>query len=67
MDSVRKLNTHIKKNKNDIFTVSKIPVLNQRSTRLRNNKQKEGKNIVSKDNKDVKSDESFSKSPLLIN
>ena len=42
-------------------------MLTQRSTRLRNNKQKEGKNIVSKDNKDVKSDESFSKSPLLIN
>ena len=42
-------------------------MLTQRSTRLRNNKQKEGKNIVSKDNKDVKSDESFSKPPLLIN
>ena len=61
IDSMRKLNTHIEKNKNDISPVSKIPRLTQRSTRLRNYKEKEEKNIVSKDKKAGKLDESFSK------
>ena len=61
IDSMRKLNTHIEKNKNDISPVSKIPMLTQRSTRLWNYKQKDEKNIVSKDKKAEKLDESFSK------